>query len=65
MPKKTTTAMDVRSENQIDELEKTKLKINKWEQHVDQSKPFVILALLLFLTNLALKLTWIGNIFED
>ena len=57
------TLADIFSE--IDQLEKTKLKINKWEEHVDQSKPFVVLALLLFLINLGLKLTWIGNIFED
>lgn len=50
---------------EIDILEKTKIKIYKWEEHIDQSQTFIIIALLLFLTNLALKLTWIGNIFED
>jgi len=50
---------------EIDILEKTKIKIYKREEHIDQSQTFLAFALLLFLFNLALKLTWIGNIFED
>ncbi len=50
---------------EIDALEKTKVKTYRWEQHNDQSKPFIALALFFFLLNIALKLTWIGNIFED
>ncbi len=50
---------------EIDTLEKTKIKQYKWEEHLDQSQAFINVALLLFLLNLALKLTWIGNIFED
>lgn len=50
---------------EIDLLEKTKIKLYKWEEHIDQSQTFMLFALFFFLTNLALKLTWIGNIFED
>lgn len=50
---------------EIDQLEKTKIKINKWEEHKNQSLTFLIIALILFIINLALKLTWIGNILED
>lgn len=50
---------------EIDVLEKTKITLYKREEHVDQSQTFILFALLLFLINLALKLTWIGNIFED
>lgn len=50
---------------EIDDLEKTKVRTFRWEEHKDQSQPFIIIALFLFLSNLALKLTWIGNILED
>lgn len=50
---------------EIDLLEKTTIKVYKREEHVNQSQTFIVFALLLFLLNLALKLTWIGNIFED
>ncbi|MEY2793239.1 MAG: hypothetical protein RJA76_1231 [Bacteroidota bacterium] len=50
---------------EIDNLEKTKIRIYKWEEHLDQSQTFISIAIFLFLFNLALKLTWIGNIFED
>jgi len=50
---------------EIDQLEKTKIKMNRWEEHNNQSLTFILIALLLFIANLALKLTWIGTILED
>ncbi len=48
--------------NDIDQLERTKLKVQHYNRHYEAYLPFAIAAMLLFLLEILLRLTWLRRI---